>query len=252
MSWRMQHKNTCQAAGCVQDAAEEAEAVVSPEDLQRRKEEAEEEAEELPEGFHMWQEVVASQDLNVGDQMIAAFGTPGVIIGKAHESRIRVKFDERLDGCHFCVDASAVELMPQLPASCGVAIGQRVFASVDLFVGASLVVRSGTRGTPLSSAHEGRIQVAFDERADGRDQSLNVLPHEIQPLRKLAGCFEVGDKVKTRQDLKAGDRLLVKAGTNGVVVNEYSPSRVNVKFDETEPGVEGMINVTPSEIERFV
>mmetsp|Transcript_43190 Transcript_43190/g.99572 ORF Transcript_43190/g.99572 Transcript_43190/m.99572 type:complete len:314 (-) Transcript_43190:29-970(-) len=227
------------------------EEVMSEEDLQRRREEAEEGNEPLPEGFLPWQEVAANKDLMSGDSMLAAFGTPGVIVGAAADNRIRVKFDERLDSSDLCVDVLPGELRVQLPPSCGVRIGQRVVATGDLQAGERMLVRFSTKGTAMAVAHEGRILVAFDEGADGNGaQRINVLPQEIAACRKLAGGFEVGDPVRSKQELRAGDRLLVKAGTSGVVVNEYSASRVSVRFDELEEGVEGLINVSPGEIER--
>jgi len=227
------------------------EEVVSEEDLARRREEAEEGVEPLPEGFQPWQEVAANKDLLSGDSMLAAFGTPGVIVGPAADNRIRVKFDERLDGSDLCVDVLPDELTQQLPPSCGVRVGQRVVATADLQAGERVLVRFSTKGTAMSVAHEGRVLVAFDEGADGNGvQRINVLPHEIAACRKLAGGFQVGEKVRSKQELRSGERLLVKAGTSGVVVNEYSASRVSVRFDELEEGVEGLINVCPGEIEQ--
>ena len=96
-----------------------------------RRNASKEDEEILVGGFKPWQEVVAAtaeMKSSVTGKVMVAFGGKGLIIERmqGNEDRITVKFDERLDGLEFCVNALPRELMPQLPPGFGVSIGQRL------------------------------------------------------------------------------------------------------------------------------
>jgi hypothetical protein len=234
--------------------------ILIPEEVQQRREEAwkdaeeEEEEEVIPGGFVLYDDVAASRDLTIGEdrQIVVPFGASGVVVGRFNEERLTVKFDERMDGSEGCLNVKPFEVLKQLPLRFGVRLGQRVVATRDLMIGLQLAVRFGTRGVVLASytgeAGEDRVTVQFDERADGGANSVNCLPCEIAPSRKLAGGFELAQSVSAAFDLISGDTVIVKAGTTGTIIKEYNDLRVSVLFSHREDGLRHMVNVTPAEI----
>lgn len=225
----------------------------APEELERRQREAEDElalAQPIPGGFEAWSEVAASQDLRIDPQIVVGFGTPGIVVGPAagKEDRVRVMFDTRLDFQRGHIDVKPFELIKQLPSHFGVKIGESVVAVQDLHHDVTLMAPLGTRGVALRQHGEIRIVVQFDRRVDGSHLPINVLYSEVMPHRKLLGGYDVGQRVEAAMDLFADETLMVRSGVQGVVMCEYSSSRLTVKFDERADGRPNAVNVIPCEI----
>eukprot|EP00929_Paragymnodinium_shiwhaense_P115004 TRINITY_DN83585_c0_g1_i1.p1 TRINITY_DN83585_c0_g1~~TRINITY_DN83585_c0_g1_i1.p1 ORF type:complete len:392 (-),score=79.62 TRINITY_DN83585_c0_g1_i1:183-1358(-) len=208
------------------------------------------EAEEaFPGGFRPWQEVAAALDLLIGSNVVAAFGTRGIVVTRdIVPGRITVKFDELLDGRERCLHVQPREIVAQLPTRLGVSIGQRVYATADLMFGEAVGVRHGVQGSVLGRHMSDRLTVLFDERVDGQSLPVNVLPGEVKPWKIFAGGFLVGQEVKAKSDLICGGAVLVRKGVRGVVWSEYSDTRLCVQFDRREDGDASLVNVTPGEI----
>uniref|UniRef100_A0A7S4Q225 RING-type domain-containing protein n=1 Tax=Alexandrium monilatum TaxID=311494 RepID=A0A7S4Q225_9DINO len=227
------------------------EAIV-PEELARRRQEAAEaeagEAEALPGGFKTWEEVVAAKDLYINAVIVAAAGAPGVVVGSRTEGRVTVIFDERTDFGRGSINVLPFEIVRQLPRHFGVRLLEPVVAVEDLHAGATLLAHLGTRGIVIAQHGDDRLRVQFDRRADGSENPINVLPHQIQPHRKLLGGYDVGQRVAASQDLFANDQMLVRSGTEGTVHSEYSDARLVVKFDARVDGSPNALNVTPAEV----
>lgn len=213
---------------------------VKPENLTVR-----ENAGVLRGGFISWQEVVAARDLQIGNSLVVAFGTKGVVISNFGDVRLKVKFDERLHG-NGAVNVTLPEIAAQLPEHFGFVIGQRVSAAMDLMVGDQCVMEFASQGTVLGLYGDDRVTVRFDSRPI----PLNVTLSEIHHCRPMVGGFRLGQKVRASRDLMSNDTLLVLAGTPGIVKGEYSDSRVTVQFDNRQDGVNLGVNVTPEEISQ--
>lgn len=231
--------------------------VLKPEDLERRQREQEETAEDVSEvltsaGLVVGQEVAASHVLQIKGSTVAQLGSKAVVVaGDLVPGRITAKFDERLDGGSQCVHVLPSEIVQQLPAGCGLCIGERVVAAMDLFVGPTLLVRLGTTGiveclTP--NMMDLRVTVQFSERLDGSFNKVNVTPAEITPYCMLAGGFWPMQRVQSSSDLFAAGTMIVKAGVGGIICARYSETRFSVKFDQREDGSDAMVNVVPDEV----
>jgi len=227
----------------------------TPDELRRRQQEALEAqagCETAPD-FVPGQEVAASQELRTGASIVAAFGSKGVVVStQVRQGRITVKFDERVDGKESCLHVTPNQIMAQMPASAGTCVGQRVMASLDLIAGSTLLARFGAQGTVMgrSASASDRITVQFDAREDGSPRPVDVLPFEIQPFQALAGGFWPAEHVYSARDLSTESRLLVKAGTSGVIRSRYSDTRLSVKFATREDGSEALVNVFPKDLCR--
>lgn len=233
---------------------------LKPHELERRQAEQEEIVDEtgdtegtlISAGFSVGQEVVASQELQIKETTIAFLGSKAVVVaGDLVPGRVTVKFDERLDGKSQCVHVLPQEVVPQLPASCGVCVGERVVAAMDLFVGSTLIVWFGTQGvveclTP--QMQELRVTVQFTDRADGSSNRVNVTPAEITPYCMLAGGFWPMQRVQASSDLFAAGQKIVSAGMSGIICARFSETRFSVKFVAREDGSDAMVNVVPEEV----
>ena len=155
---------------------------------ERRRDIRDQELEERIAGsFGLWQEVAASRDLFVGENLAVAFGTSGVVLGRHEEGRVKVKFDLFLWGISGVFNVSPDEILPQLPSTFGVSIGQRVLASQDLIVASAVRVPFATLGTVVGpSSSPDRITVCFDTVTDGQNR-LDVQAFEILPNMELIG-----------------------------------------------------------------
>jgi len=234
-----------------------------PEELAARRQdaaadEAEGGQEASPGGFAVLEEVAASRDLTIGAgperRIVVPMSGAGLVVGRSDRDagRLVVKFDERTDGSEACLNVTCGELVRQLPARLGVRLGQRVVASRDLICGAALTVRFGERGTVIGAgpgpAGEDRVRVQFDRRADGQAGHVSCLPGELQPMRKLAGGFELAQSVVAARDLFSGGVRIVRGGTRGTIMNSMNDLRVSVRFERREDNLQHMVNVTPHEI----
>jgi len=235
------------------------EALLSAEDLQKRKEECEEEGLFLPPiasgssgdrardaegarvspaetpvmgGLTAWREVVAANDIMFADKLGVKRGMPGVLIGNFGDDRhVIVKFDEREDESDLCVNVLPEDLMDPLPA--GIRLGQRVVSVYDLLLGDGVIgVKLGTAGVVMGRHGDNRVTVQFDERQDGGAGQVSVLHSEIQAQRLLVGGFTFGQRVVAALDLVVGTRMVVQAGITGTIVAEYSETRITVQFDK--------------------
>jgi len=208
----------------------------------------------MPRGIVSWQEVAAAHDLMIGDLLVANHGAKAVVIsGDIVPDRVTVRFDNPMDGVDRFIHVAHHEIVPQLPKKAGVCIGQRVVATGDLHVGDLCIVRLGMQGTVLRQSpciEELRVTVQFDEREDGDTATVEVMPHEITPLQVMPGGFLPGHRVRASRDLKADERLLVKAGVDGVIIAPYSDSRLTVRFSSMEGHNGPLVNVKADEILR--
>lgn len=234
--------------------------VLRPQDLARRRKERDESSDEIAtpygvlvsSGFEIGQEVAAAHQLHIKHRTVAHLGSRAVVLaGDLVAGRITVKFHERLDGRSECVHVLPLQIVPQLPASCGVSVGQRVLAAMNLYVGSTAIVWRGTEGvveclTP--DMLELRLTVQFSQRADGSSSKVNVTPMEITPFCILAGGFWPMQKVQAATDLYAGGKKIVRAGIPGIICARFSETRFSVKFDDREDGSDAMVNVTPEEV----
>merc|ERR1712224_670054 len=114
--------------------------------------------------------------------------------------------------------------------------------------GQTVGVRFGVCGLVLGRHNEDRITVQFDERVDGSERCVNVLPNEIEPRKLLLGVFRLAQEVAAATDLKSGNRLLVRTGTHGTIMAQYSDTRVSVNFAKREDALSHWVNVTAPEI----
>lgn len=199
------------------------------------------EVEPIPCGFQPWQEIVASMDLCVGPKIVAPLGSTGIVLENSSRvaGRIMVSFDNS-ETKFF--DVMPQEIMLQLPPSFECLIAQRVFARRNLMVGTTVGVSFGTQGTVLRRcpSDETRLVVEFD----GGLGTFNVTPDEVRPYCKLVGGFFPAQRVKAAKNLVSGDTLLVKSGISGVVQEEFSDTRITVRFEYREDGLAQALNVS--------
>eukprot|EP00928_Gymnodinium_smaydae_P088905 TRINITY_DN72941_c0_g1_i1.p1 TRINITY_DN72941_c0_g1~~TRINITY_DN72941_c0_g1_i1.p1 ORF type:complete len:328 (+),score=24.96 TRINITY_DN72941_c0_g1_i1:50-985(+) len=226
------------------------EALAPRESQRRRAEAAQEPSETIRFGYEAWQEIAASKDLFIGEAMVVAFGTPGIVLSNTAdaEDRVKVLFDTRLFG-EGALNVTSGEVQSQLPCHFGVLkIGQRVAATGDLTVDGVIRYPFASLGTILCrSQNPVRILVEFDTLG-----KANVLPTEIAEYVPLVGGFFIGHRVRAALDLVSGDTLLVRKGILGVVRNQYSDTRLTIRFDSRADGLSNDVNVLPREIERVV
>ncbi|CAE7485668.1 BFAR [Symbiodinium necroappetens] len=199
---------------------------------ERRRDIRDQELEErIAGGFGLWQEVAASRDLFVGENLAVAFGTSGVVLGRHEEGRVKVKFDLFLWGISGVFNVSPDEILPQLPSTFGVSIGQRVLASQDLIVASSVRVPFATLGTVVGpSSSPDRITVCFDTVTDGQNR-LDVQAFEILPNMELIGGFRVAQRVTAVENILLEGVVLVPPGAVGTVLSQYSDTRLTVMFE---------------------
>lgn len=220
------------------------------EELQQRRSE-EEEDEVILGGYEAWQEVAASRDIYVGERLVIAFGTSGIVLCNHESSHIKVKFDASLWGTG-TVNVFPDNLMPQMPQNpLGLKIGEAVMAALNLMIGDVVVVPFGTRGTVLGPGPEGRIEVSFEESSVEPARNLNVQSFEIQPAKELLGGFRVAQRVKAAGDIRVEETLLAAPGSFGTVLGEYSDTRLIVRFDARADGRTEAVNLGPNEIEAI-
>lgn len=114
---------------------------------------------------------------------------------------------------------------------CGFVCGDTVVAARDLRVRGKVVVRQGGSGYVVGPASSGRICVQFEQRGDQSDNRLNCLPDELR--HTLAGGYLAGTRVRCNKALDAPSRVVIPAGTSGVVVGPARDSqfqRLLVRF----------------------
>jgi len=69
--------------------------------------------------------------------------------------------------------------------------------------------------------------------------------------RPLVGGFAIAQQVQSAMDLVIGTRVVVKVGTRGSVLAEFSDTRLTVAFDASEDGGQSCFNVLPLEIKPW-
>lgn len=216
---------------------------------ERRRDIRDQELEErIAGGFGLWQEVAASRDLFVGENLAVAFGTSGVVLGRHEEGRVKVKFDLFLWGISGVFNVSPDEILPQLPSTFGVSIGQRVLASQDLIVASAVRVPFATLGTVVGpSSSPDRITVCFDTVTDGQNR-LDVQAFEILPNMELIGGFRVAQRVTAVENILLEGVVLVPPGAVGTVLSQYSDTRLTVMFEGRLDGRSEAVNLVPTAI----
>jgi hypothetical protein len=236
-----------------------------PKRLERRKKEEEEHRDgegcedSCYGGFKAWEEVAANRDVIFGTKLGVRQGTPGIVVGNFSDGHhVTVRFDEREDGSELCVNVLPEALMTPLPG--GFRLGQRVVALYDLMLHDEIGVRLGTGGAIVGRLGEDRLMVLFDERLDREAGAspengggpVSVSFREVAPQRLLAGGFRIAQQVQSAMDLIVGDRVVVPAGMRGVVLAEFSDTRLTVAFGPPEDGGQSCFNVLPLEIRPLV
>lgn len=227
-----------------------------PEEVERRRIEQEEiDAEEDDTcygGFKCWQVVHAAQTIGFGRQVGVRQGTPGILVGNCSDgSHVTVKFEQREDGSELCVNVLPSTLMHPLPA--GFRLGQKVAAASDLFMDAAVVVKLGAVGTISERTSEDHMHVLFEESVDGRQCYVNLHHEMIRVDRQLVGGFKLGQRIQANLDLQINANCSIPYGTPGIVVGEYSDTRLTVAFDhDTEDSLgRTLVNLLPLEIRVF-
>jgi hypothetical protein len=201
-------------------------------------------------GFRAWQEVAANRDVMFGPRLGVRQGTPGIIVGNFTDGfHVTVRFDEREDGSELCVNVLPEALMAPLPG--GFRLRQRVVALYDLVLNDEIGVTLGTGGVVVGQLGEDRLMVLFDTRVDSGaapEGPVSVSYREVTVQRVLVGGFKIAQRVQSAMDLVVGNRVVVKAGTRGAVLAEFSDTRLTVAFDPPEEGGQSCFNVLPLEI----
>jgi hypothetical protein len=201
-------------------------------------------------GFRAWQEVAANRDVMFGRRLGVRQGTPGIVIGNfADGSHVTVRFDEREDGSELCVNVLPEALMHPLPGA--FRLMQRVVALYDLVLNDEIGVTLGTGGVVVGQLGKDRLMVLFDTRVDSGtspEGPVSVSFKEVTVQRLLVGGFSIAQRVQASMDLVVGNKVVVKAGTRGAVLAEFSDTRLTVAFDPPEEGGQSCFNVLPLEI----
>jgi len=226
---------------------------LAPEKLKERRRQEEEDIREDANqdichgGLRAWQEVAASRDIIFANQVGVRQGTPGIIIGNfADDRHVTVRFDEREDGSDLCVNVLPEALMAPLPG--GFRLGQRVVALFDLLLEGKIGVCLGTSGVVVGRFNEERLIVLFDERQDAGQGTVSVSHREVVPQRPLVGGFKISQKIQSAMDLVVDNRVVVPAGTPGIVLAEFSDTRLTVSFGHDGEYGYSCFNVLPVEI----
>jgi len=165
---------------------------------------------------------------------------------------VTVKFDEQEDGSELCVNVLPEALMVPLPG--GFRLGQRVVALYHLMINDAIGVLMGTGGVIVGGHGGNRLTVLFDARMDGRlgpEYPVSVGFREVIAQRPLVGGFRIAQSVQSAMDLIVGSRVVVRAGTRGSVVNEFSDTRLTVAFDTSDEDGHSCFNVLPVEIKPW-
>jgi hypothetical protein len=198
-------------------------------------------------GFRVWQEVVAARDIIFGDSVGVRRGTHGILVGNFTDAvHVTVRFDEREDQSELCVNVLPEALIEPLPG--GFRLGQRIVALFDLTLHGVIGVRLGTVGTIVGPLPDDRLMVSFDERWDNGEGTVSVSFREVTVQRPLVGGFRISQQVQASLNLVVGNKTVVKAGTRGTVLSEFSDTRLTVVFERSEEGTQACFNVMPLEI----
>jgi hypothetical protein len=215
---------------------------LAPQTFARRKEEDAEDAEEEEKtcrgGFTPWQTIAAAQDISFGNMVGVSQGTPGIIICNSTDGHhLTVKFEYREDASELCVDVLPGHLMLPLPGN--FRINQKVMACIDLHHSGNVLIRVGTPGVVCGPAPHisDHLHVRFEDRIDAVEAPegfLAVHHSMILPYRLLVGGFSLGQRIQSNRDIIINDQLFVTIGTPGVIIGEYSDTRLTVAFETTE------------------
>jgi len=137
------------------------------------------------------------------------------------------------------------------PLPGGFHLSEKVCASHDLLLEGGVVVQLGTLGMIVGPVDEYHMHVLFHERTDGIEGYLNVHHEMIAPYRLLVGGFRLGQKIQASMDLVVGHEVAVPFGTSGIVMGEYSDTRLTIAFEVEGQGRNTHFNVLPMEIRAF-
>eukprot|EP00440_Ansanella_granifera_P000080 gb/GFBE01000087.1/.p1 GENE.gb/GFBE01000087.1/~~gb/GFBE01000087.1/.p1 ORF type:complete len:482 (+),score=90.92 gb/GFBE01000087.1/:1-1446(+) len=215
----------------------------------------EEGAEDVcPGGFKAWQEIVANRDILYGNRSIVRQGSSGIVVGGcADGAHVTVKFDEREDGSELCVNLMPEAVMPPLPG--GFRLRQKVVAIFDLVLSSDMKVQLGSVGSVIGSLGEDRVTVLFEPPAVQAEEQrtfpefpVSVSIREVAAQRPLVGGFSIAQKVQSAMPLVVGSQVVVQAGCRGIVLGEYSESRLTVVFETSDDGAQSCLNVLPIEL----
>jgi len=78
---------------------------------------------------------------------------------------------------------------------------------------------------------------------------VSVSFREVTTQRPLIGGFTIAQRVQSAMELVVGSHVVAKAGTRGVVLAEFSDTRLTVAFEAPEDGGgQNCFNVLPLEI----
>ncbi|CAK0834850.1 unnamed protein product [Prorocentrum cordatum] len=107
---------------------------------------------------------------------------------------------------------------------------QEVAANRDIIFGRKVGVRQGTPGILVGNfTDDHHVTVRFDEREDGSDLCVNVLPEAL--MAPLPGGFRLSQRVVALYDLLLNGEIGVRLGTPGTVVGSLGEDRLMVLFD---------------------
>jgi len=111
----------------------------------------------------------------------------------------------------------------------GFSAWQEVAASRDIIFGDRIGVRQGTPGIIIGNFAD-HLTVKFDEREDGYDLCVNLLPEGL--MSPLPGGFRLGQRIVTRNDLLLNGEIGVRLGMTGTVIGHEGGERLCVQFDQ--------------------
>lgn len=157
------------------------------------------------------------------------------------------QLEERRQEVEEIVEADAEEAAPMPP---GFTPFQEVCAKFDLRCGDARLVAFGTSGIVVEAAMVGggRITVKFDQRADGDERCVDVMPYEIVPQLPAALGLRIGEEVVAAMDLMIGDEVVVRFGAAGTLLRSAEEEgRLTVRFEGCRLNE---LNVQRFEIER--
>jgi hypothetical protein len=228
-----------------------------PERLEQRRQESEDDDDDAcPNGLQPWTEVIAGCHITFGEQLVVKRGTLGIVVCSGSDGNtVVVKFSHREDESQLCLNIFPNYLQKPLPGN--FSLDQRVVALVNMHVllqGSEnivgkdvLAVPLGTCGTIMASHDEERVIVLFDERLDAPHGPICVPTAQIRVHRCLVGGFFVAQRVYAASALVVNEAVRVPLGGCGVVLDEFSDTRLTVCFEDTSGG-HVSLNLLPGEL----
>mmetsp|Transcript_57311 Transcript_57311/g.134067 ORF Transcript_57311/g.134067 Transcript_57311/m.134067 type:complete len:447 (+) Transcript_57311:65-1405(+) len=112
-----------------------------------------------------------------------------------------------------------------------------ISASRDILYGSTVIVRQGSPGIVVGNCEDGaHLTVKFDEREDGSDLCVNVVPEAL--MLPLPGGFRLRQRVVALYELLLNSDMKVPLGSVGHVIGSLGDDRVTVLFELSRQATE--------------